>query len=128
LAKIQGGATISAKIESVSRVVDTLTANVIAETKGGDHNAVITTGAHSDSVKAGEYCYASSLATIVCKDKMLTQSKLGPGINDDGSGTMSTLEVALALTKFSVNQAVRWCFWSAEEDGLLGRYVSRFPH
>lgn len=54
LAKIQGGATISAKIDSVSRVVDKLTANVIAETKGGDHNAVITTGAHSDSVKAGK--------------------------------------------------------------------------
>jgi len=30
------------------------------------------------------------------------------------------MEVAIALSKFSINNAVRWCWWSAEEDGLLG--------
>lgn len=53
-------------------------------------------GAHSDSVGAG------------------------PGINDDGSGTLSLLEVATALTNFSVNNCVRFAWWAAEEEGLLG--------
>lgn len=72
------------------------TYNVIAETKGGDHNNVISLGGHSDSVEAG------------------------PGINDDGSGIIGILEVAKALTKFKVKNAVRFFFWSAEEFGLLG--------
>lgn len=43
--------------------------NVIAETVGGDKDNVLTIGAHSDSVFAG------------------------PGINDDGSGSVGILEV-----------------------------------
>jgi Zn-dependent M28 family amino/carboxypeptidase len=31
--------------------------------------------------------------------------------------------VAKALTKFRVNNAVRFAFWSAEEFGLLGSYA-----
>ena len=42
--------------------------------------------------------------------------------SDDGSGIVGTLEVALALTKFRVKNAVRFAFWSAEEFGLLGSY------
>jgi Zn-dependent M28 family amino/carboxypeptidase len=72
------------------------TYNVLAETKGGDHNNVVVAGGHSDSVEAG------------------------PGINDDGSGIVGILNVALALTKFEVKNAVRFGFWSAEEFGLLG--------
>ncbi|KAF3931122.1 hypothetical protein ABW20_dc0108506 [Dactylellina cionopaga] len=72
------------------------TANIIATTKGGNQNAVITVGAHTDSVIEG------------------------PGINDNGSGSIAQIEVARALTKFSVNNAVRFCWWSAEEEGLLG--------
>lgn len=72
------------------------TVNVIAETKQGDHNNVVSLGAHLDSVEAG------------------------PGINDDGSGTISLLEVAKHLTKFKVNNAVRFAWWAAEEEGLLG--------
>lgn len=77
--------------------------NVIAETKGGDHNNVLMLGAHTDSVEAG------------------------PGINDNGSGTIGILEVALQLTKFAVNNAVRFGWWSGEEEGLLGAtyYVSQ---
>ncbi|KAI6915169.1 hypothetical protein KC334_g176, partial [Hortaea werneckii] len=44
----------------------------------------------------------------------------GPGINDDGSGIIGILETALQLSAYSVNNAVRFCFWSAEEFGLLG--------
>lgn len=70
--------------------------NVVAETKAGDHDNVVFAGAHTDSVEAG------------------------PGINDNGSGSIGILEVALALTKFSVNNAVRFGWWSGEEEGLLG--------
>jgi Zn-dependent M28 family amino/carboxypeptidase len=75
------------------------TYNVIAETKAGDHNNVLTLGGHTDSVPAG------------------------PGINDDGSGTIGVLNVAVALSKFSVTNAVRFCFWSAEEFGKLGSFA-----
>ncbi|CCH40643.1 putative secreted protein [Wickerhamomyces ciferrii] len=72
------------------------TKNVIAETIEGDHENVVALGAHSDSVEAG------------------------PGINDDGSGTISLLAVAKQLTKFKINNAVRFAWWAAEEEGLLG--------
>ncbi|KAH3680709.1 hypothetical protein WICPIJ_008145 [Wickerhamomyces pijperi] len=72
------------------------TKNVIAETIHGDHDNVVSLGAHSDSVEAG------------------------PGINDDGSGTVSLLTVAKQLSKFKVNNAVRFAWWAAEEEGLLG--------
>ena len=75
------------------------TFNVIAETKTGDHENVLTLGGHTDSVAAG------------------------PGINDDGSGTIGSLGVAVALSKFSVKNAVRFCFWSAEEFGKLGSFA-----
>jgi len=75
------------------------TANVIAQTKGGDQDNVLVLGGHTDSVEAG------------------------PGINDDGSGIIGCLEVAKALSKYEVNNAVRFGFWSAEEFGLLGSYA-----
>lgn len=75
------------------------TTNVIAETRGGDHDNVVSLGAHSDSVAEG------------------------PGINDDGSGTISLLEVAKQLTNYKVNNAVRFAWWAAEEEGLLGSYA-----
>ncbi|KAI1920659.1 Leucyl aminopeptidase yscIV [Ophidiomyces ophidiicola] len=79
--------------------------NVLAETKEGDHNNVVVLGAHTDSVEAG------------------------PGINDDGSGTIALLNIAKALTKFKVKNAVRFGFWTAEEFGLLGSryYVNNLP-
>jgi carboxypeptidase Q len=86
--------TVDFKIDS--RIENRTTFNVIAETKGGDHNNVVSLGGHTDSVDAG------------------------PGINDDGSGIISNLVVAKALTRFSVKNAVRFCFWTAEEFGLLG--------
>lgn len=69
---------------------------MIAQSKTGDAENVIHVGAHSDSVAAG------------------------PGINDNGSGSIGILEVALQLTKFSINNAVRFSWWAAEEEGLLG--------
>lgn len=44
----------------------------------------------------------------------------GPGINDNGSGSIGILEVAIELAKYSVNNAIRFVWVSAEEFGLLG--------
>jgi Zn-dependent M28 family amino/carboxypeptidase len=71
--------------------------NVIAETKRGRHDNVVVVGAHLDSVPAG------------------------PGINDNGSGTATILEIAKQVNKLSkLNNAVRFAWWGAEEIGLLG--------
>lgn len=72
------------------------TKNIIATTIHGDQDNIVALGAHSDSVEAG------------------------PGINDDGSGTISLLNVAAQLTNFKINNAVRFAWWAAEEEGLLG--------
>ena len=92
-------AYIDAVVESI------LTVNIIAQTTEGDPDNCVMLGAHSDSVAEG------------------------PGINDDGSGTMSLLEVATQLTKYSVNNCVRFAWWAGEEEGLLGSdyYVYSLP-
>lgn len=82
-----------------------LTTNLLAQTAGGDPENCVMLGAHSDSVAEG------------------------PGINDDGSGSLSVLEVAVQLASFSVNNCVRFAWWAAEEEGLLGsdHYVAVLP-
>lgn len=79
-----------------------MTTNILAQTKGGDQENCVMLGGHSDSVPEG------------------------PGINDDGSGSLSLLELAIQLSSFQVNNCVRFAWWSAEEEGLLGSnyYVS----
>jgi carboxypeptidase Q len=53
----------------------------------------------------------------------------GPGINDNGSGSIALLNIAEKLTKFSVNNAVRFSWWAAEELGDIGSgyYVDTLP-
>jgi Zn-dependent M28 family amino/carboxypeptidase len=94
LAQLQAGGKISVDLSTEVKLYETY--NVIAETKAGDHENVIHVSGHSDSVTAG------------------------PGINDNGSGTISILEIAIQLTNFTVNNAVRFSWWTAEEAGLLG--------
>ena len=69
---------------------------MLAQSTTGNAEEVVVLGAHADSVAAG------------------------PGINDDGSGTIGILEVAKRLAGFKINNAVRFGFWSGEEQGLLG--------
>ncbi len=71
---------------------------VIAETKSGDPNHVVIVGGHLDSVPAG------------------------PGINDDGSGTAALLTMAQELAKKGnrPRQKVRFMWFGAEENGLVG--------
>ncbi|PSK60738.1 Leucine aminopeptidase 1 [Elsinoe australis] len=99
----QGGALADLNVNAI--IENRTTQNVIAQTKQGDPNNVLVIGGHSDSVAAG------------------------PGINDDGSGTVGILETAVQLAKYRVNNAVRIIWWSAEEFGLLGSeyYVRTLP-
>ncbi len=94
--KLQQGKVVDAVPYMDSDVTTTLTDNIIAQTKQGDPNNCVMLGGHSDSVAEG------------------------PGINDDGSGSLSLLEVATQLTKFTVENCVRFAWWAGEEEGLLG--------
>jgi Zn-dependent M28 family amino/carboxypeptidase len=80
---------------------------VLAETKKGDPDHVAVVGAHLDSVEAG------------------------PGINDDGSGTATLLTMAQQLAKSNTKlaQKIRFGWWGAEEEGLVGSsyYASTLP-
>jgi Zn-dependent M28 family amino/carboxypeptidase len=70
--------------------------NVIAELTGKNDDNVVMAGAHLDSVQAG------------------------PGINDNGSGSAALLEAAEQLANVKVPNTLRFAWWGAEEDGLLG--------
>ncbi|KAF2741942.1 aminopeptidase Y [Sporormia fimetaria CBS 119925] len=96
VAELSSGASITTSLDVVTIIELYTTENVIATSKCGNQNTTLVVGAHSDSVAEG------------------------PGINDDGSGTIGILEVAKELSKYKVNNAVRFGFWSGEESGLLG--------
>jgi Zn-dependent M28 family amino/carboxypeptidase len=77
--------------------------NICADTLTGDPTQTIIVGSHSDSVTAG------------------------PGINDNGSGSAANLALATTLSRLlqtpdyaAYNYRVRFCWWGAEELGLLG--------
>ncbi|GHD21018.1 M28 family peptidase [Streptomyces galbus] len=72
--------------------------NLIAEWPKGDASKVYMFGSHLDSVAAG------------------------PGINDNGSGSATLLEVALKLAETNPTMAarVRFGWWTDEEQGLNG--------
>ncbi|MFD3331297.1 M28 family metallopeptidase [Streptomyces sp. NPDC058700] len=92
----KGPVTLSVEIRQLQQIRSTN--NVIAETKGGNAANTVMLGSHLDSVTAG------------------------PGINDNGSGSAGLLQTALELakTKDKVRNKVRFAWWSAEENGLLG--------
>ncbi|MFG6200859.1 M28 family metallopeptidase [Nonomuraea sp. JJY05] len=94
------GATVRLKVDST--LVLGTNDNVIAESRFGDPRNVVMVGAHLDSVPAG------------------------PGINDNGSGSASILEVAEEMALYPVKNKVRFGFWAGEEIGLLGsdQYVA----
>jgi Zn-dependent M28 family amino/carboxypeptidase len=96
VAKLQAGETVEAYFQQTQTVETKITQNVISETIDGDPNNVVMLGAHLDSVQAG------------------------PGINDDGSGSTLILEIKRALEKFRTKNKVRFAWWGAEENGLLG--------
>ncbi|KAE8829728.1 hypothetical protein HRS9139_06352 [Pyrenophora teres f. teres] len=96
VARLQAGEALTAHFQQTQTVETRITQNVFTETKDGDPTNVIMLGAHLDSVQAGA------------------------GINDDGSGSTLILELAKALRRFKVKNKVRFAWWGAEENGLLG--------
>lgn len=91
-------AVLTADFTLETEFVTSTTWNVLAETKAGDHDNVQMFGAHLDSVPEG------------------------PGVNDNGSGSAALLASAEALAEQSteVDNAVRFGWWGAEEEGLVG--------
>ena len=70
--------------------------NVLAETDHGNGHNVVMAGSHLDSVQEGA------------------------GINDNGSGSAALLETAIQMAKVKPANKVRFAWWGAEEEGLLG--------
>ncbi|MFD9500958.1 M20/M25/M40 family metallo-hydrolase [Streptomyces sp. NPDC060035] len=99
----KGEVTVDFEIRELQE--ERTTRNVVAETRRGNPAKTVMLGAHLDSVTDG------------------------PGINDNGSGSAGLLEVALELAKSHKQPAnkVRFAWWSAEENGLLGSeaYVAK---
>jgi Zn-dependent M28 family amino/carboxypeptidase len=72
--------------------------NVIAELPGKNEDNVVMAGAHLDSVIEG------------------------PGINDNGSGSAALLETALLMANLNPENTLRFAWWAAEEQGLVGSH------
>ncbi|KAK5636123.1 hypothetical protein RRF57_011835 [Xylaria bambusicola] len=51
---------------------------------------------------------------------MLLSVQAGAGINDDGSGSALLLELSKAVLKYTTKTKVRFAWWGAEENGLVG--------
>ena len=91
-----GPVTVAVSTDTLSETRTTF--NVLADTPRGDPNKVVVVGAHLDSVLDG------------------------PGINDNGSGSATILETAIQFAKEGKkpHQQLRFAFWGAEENNLLG--------
>ncbi|KAF9269579.1 Zn-dependent exopeptidase [Marasmius fiardii PR-910] len=103
--RVLAGEVLNVHYEQIQNFENRSTVNIFAETKAGDKNNVIMLGAHLDSVQAG------------------------PGVNDDGSGTALILELLRTLDAKQVRNQVRFAWWGAEENGLLGskHYTETLP-
>ncbi|RMI39811.1 M20/M25/M40 family metallo-hydrolase [Streptomyces triticirhizae] len=99
-AALAEGTSPTVRLDLRELVEERETANVIAETPGGDPATTVVVGAHLDSVPDG------------------------PGINDNASGAAGVLAAALALDEAGGAEdpphRVRFALWSAEELGLRG--------
>jgi len=81
------------------------TTNIMADSVKGDPTQTVVVGAHLDSVLEGA------------------------GINDNGSGAATILETAEEISELAIKprRKLRFAFWGAEENGLLGseHYVAQ---
>jgi len=93
---------VSVRVTTSTRSEILKTKNILADTPKGKTGTTVVVGAHLDSVLEG------------------------PGINDNGSGTSTILEIAEQMKKLGytkkgkLQRQVRFAFWGAEEEGLLG--------
>jgi Zn-dependent M28 family amino/carboxypeptidase len=96
--QVQAG-TVTVRVATTTEIrTGVPTANLLATTKTGRTDRQVVVGAHLDSVQEG------------------------PGINDNGSGSSTILEIALQMAELGVmpTNQVRFAFWGAEESGLIG--------
>ena len=95
----------NARLVTDATTDDVATRSIIAQLPGTDPDRVVMLGAHLDSVVDG------------------------PGINDDGSGVATLLELADALRGKVPSATIRLAFWAGEELGLAGSssYVRNLP-
>ena len=102
VALAQPGSTARVRVRAPEVRTDV---NVIAELPGTNTGNVVMAGAHLDSAQEG------------------------PGINDNGSGSAAILETALMLAKLKPQNTLRFAWWGAEEEGLVGStaYVEGLP-
>ena len=96
---------VTIRLATFTKVERQTTENVLADTPGGREDRTVVVGAHLDSVPEG------------------------PGINDNGSGSATILEIALQMAELGIEPTnqVRFAFWGAEESGLIGseHYVAQ---
>jgi Zn-dependent M28 family amino/carboxypeptidase len=92
----RGAVVVQMTTSTVSEIRPTR--NVLADSAAGRPGRVILVGAHLDSVSDG------------------------PGINDNGSGVATILEIALQVSRLGIEprNRLRFAFWGAEEQGLIG--------
>jgi len=96
--ELAGTAGLRLRMFTDTTITPTTTENLLAETPGGDPDNVVIAGGHLDSVPEG------------------------PGINDNGSGTMALLEIAQQIDRLNIKpkNKIRFAFWGGEEAGLRG--------
>lgn len=90
--------TVTVRVATAGHIKSVASKNVIADTSGGRADRTVVVGAHLDSVPEG------------------------PGINDDGSGASTVLEIAKQFHDLGIQPTnrVRFAFFGGEEEGLLG--------
>ena len=95
------------RLRTATESEERTTYNVLADSAQGDPSRTVVAGSHLDSRIEG------------------------PGINDNGSGSATILEIAEQMGKkgFPERNRVRFAWWGAEELSLLGstHYVNTLP-
>jgi Zn-dependent M28 family amino/carboxypeptidase len=97
-AAARAGEVVMRVFTSTETDLEATTWNLIATSDEGDAEQQVIAGAHLDSVVEG------------------------PGINDNGSGSSTILEVAEEMAEADTRERrqLKFAFWGAEESGLLG--------
>jgi Zn-dependent M28 family amino/carboxypeptidase len=98
LAQQADSGPVRMRVQTSVEVSQTEAANVLADLPGATKGAPLLLGAHLDSIESG------------------------PGINDNGSGVATLLELAAQARKLGVQpqRPVRFAFWAGEEAGEFG--------
>lgn len=113
VARIEGGETVEAYFQHTQTVEQRVTQNIFVETDEGDPDNVIVLGAHLDSVQAGPGMNDDGKTLNSSPDRIHT-------LTSTASGTSLVLEIFKAVQKYRFKNKLRFAWWGAEENGLLG--------